>query len=86
MTQYLNTELNFNDPELLSALDDMSFWAAPFGIKLLTFVQYKKYIRVLDIGFGSGFPLIELAMRLGPTCKYSALIHGKQQWNGQDSK
>jgi len=69
MTQYLNTELNFDDPELLSALDDMSFWAAPFGIKLLTLVQYKKNIRAMDIGFGSGFPLIELAMRLGPTCK-----------------
>ena len=76
MTQYLNTELNFDDPELLSALDDMSFWAAPFGIKLLTLVQYKKNIRAMDIGFGSGFPLIELAMRLGPTCK----IFGIDPW------
>jgi arsenite methyltransferase len=76
MTQYLKTELNFNDPDFLSALDDMSFWAAPFGIKLLTLVQYKKNIRALDIGFGSGFPLIELAMRLGPTCK----IFGIDPW------
>jgi ubiquinone/menaquinone biosynthesis C-methylase UbiE len=76
MTQYLDTELNFNDPEFLSALDDMSFWAAPFGIKLLSLVQYKKNIRALDIGFGSGFPLIELAMRLGPTCQ----IFGIDPW------
>jgi ubiquinone/menaquinone biosynthesis C-methylase UbiE len=69
MTQYLKTELNFNDPDLISALDDMSFWAAPFGIKLLNLVRYRRNIRALDIGFGSGFPLIELAMRLGPTCK-----------------
>ena len=67
MTHYLKTELNFNDPDFLSALDDMSFWSAPFGIKLLSLVQYKKNIRALDLGFGSGFPLIELAMRLGPT-------------------
>jgi arsenite methyltransferase len=76
MTQYLNTELNFDDPELLSALDDMSFWTAPFGIKLLSCVKYKKNINALDIGFGSGFPLVELAMRLGPTCK----IFGIDPW------
>jgi ubiquinone/menaquinone biosynthesis C-methylase UbiE len=77
MTQYLETELNFNDPDLLSALDDMSFWAAPFGIKLLNLVRYRRNIRALDIGFGSGFPLIELAMRLGPTCK----VIGIDPWN-----
>lgn len=76
MTQYLQTELNFDDPEFLSALDDMSFWAAPFGIKLLSLVQYKKNIHALDIGFGSGFPLIELAMRLGPTSK----VFGIDPW------
>jgi len=76
MTQYLKTELNFNDPDLLSALDDMSFWAAPFGIKLLNLIRYKKGIHALDIGFGSGFPLVELAMRLGPTSK----VFGLDPW------
>ena len=76
MTQYLKTELNFNDPNLLSALDDISFWAAPFGIKLLNLVKYRKNIHALDIGFGSGFPLVELAMRLGPTCK----VFGLDPW------
>jgi len=28
MTHYLKTDLNFNDPDFLSALDDLSFWAA----------------------------------------------------------
>jgi ubiquinone/menaquinone biosynthesis C-methylase UbiE len=73
MTQYLQTELNFDDPDFLRALDDMSFWSAPFGIKLLNLVHYKKGIRALDIGFGSGFPLIELAMRLGPTSQVSGI-------------
>ena len=76
MTQYLKTELDFNDPDYLSALDDMSFWSAPFGIKLLNLVKYKKNIHALDIGFGSGFPLIELAMRLGSTCK----VFGLDPW------
>jgi ubiquinone/menaquinone biosynthesis C-methylase UbiE len=76
MTQYLKSELDFNDPELLSALDDLSFWAAPFGIRLLSLVRYKKNIRALDIGFGSGFPLAELAMRLGP----SSTVIGIDPW------
>ena len=73
MTQYLNTELNFNDPDFLSALDDLSLWWAPFGIKLLSLVRYKKNIRALDVGFGTGFPLVELAMRLGPTCAVAGI-------------
>jgi arsenite methyltransferase len=77
MTQYLKTELNFDDPDFLSALDDLSIWAAPFGLKLLNTVQYKKNIRALDIGFGAGFPLVELAMRLGPTCS----VFGVDPWN-----
>ncbi len=76
MTQYLKNELNFDDSELLSVLDDMSFWSAPFGIKLLDLIQYRKNIRALDIGFGSGFPLIELAMRLGSSCK----VFGIDPW------
>jgi arsenite methyltransferase len=32
--------------------------------------------RVLDIACGTGFPLIELAERLGPTCE----IHGVDVW------
>ncbi len=76
MTQYLKTELDFNDPDYLSALDDMSFWSAPFGIKLLNLVQYKKNIHALDIGFGPGFPLIELAMRLGSTSR----VFGLDPW------
>jgi len=69
MTQYLKTELNFEDPDLLSALDDMSFWQLRLESNCSALCGYEKNIRALDIGFGSGFPLIELAMRLGPTCK-----------------
>ena len=76
MTQYLKTELDFNDPDFLAALDDMSFWSAPFGMKLLNVVLYKKGICALDVGFGSGFPIIELAMRLGPSSK----VFGIDPW------
>jgi len=45
--------------------DELPFWSAPFGLLLLDTVKYKKNIRVLDIGCGYGFPMLELADRLG---------------------
>jgi len=45
--------------------DELPFWSAPFGLLLLETVRYRKNIRVLDIGCGSGFPMLELAGRLG---------------------
>jgi ubiquinone/menaquinone biosynthesis C-methylase UbiE len=45
--------------------DELPFWSAPFGLLLLDNVKYRKNIRVLDIGSGSGFPMLELAGRLG---------------------
>jgi ubiquinone/menaquinone biosynthesis C-methylase UbiE len=47
--------------------DELPLWSAPFGLKLLDVVQYKKNINVLDIGCGAGFPLLEIAQRLGAT-------------------
>jgi SAM-dependent methyltransferase len=76
MTQYLRAQYNLNDPACLSIIDDLPFWSAPFGIKLLDIVRYKKNIHALDIGFGLGFPLMELAMRLGPSSK----VYGIDPW------
>lgn len=67
---------NLDDPELIAAIDEMSLWSAPFGLKLLDTIRYKKGMKVLDIGFGTGFPLIELAMRLGN----SSVIYGLDPW------
>jgi ubiquinone/menaquinone biosynthesis C-methylase UbiE len=53
-------------------LDELPFWSAPFGLKLLDYIQYKPNITAIDIGFGTGFPLIELAMRLGN----SSIVYG----------
>ena len=72
-TDYLSTQYDLNDPVLLSVVDDMPLWSAPFGLKLLEVVRYRKNIRVLDIGTGFGFPLVELAMRLGSTCQVVGL-------------
>lgn len=68
---------NHFDPEkVIAGYDELPLWSAPFGLKLLEAVNYAPHVTVLDIGFGSGFPLIELAMRLGP----DSVVYGIDPW------
>ena len=62
--------------ELTAIYDELPLWSAPFGLKLLEEIQLKKNIKVLDIGFGTGFPLIELAQRFGE----SSTVYGIDPW------
>lgn len=66
---YLDTALNLTDAELVSLIDDLPLWSAPFGQKLLDVVRISKNLTVLDVGCGAGFPIVELAARLGETCR-----------------
>lgn len=74
MKEYLTNRPN-ND-RLIDFFDELPLWSAPFGLKLLDFIDYKPGLSVLDIGFGSGFPLTEIAMRLGE----SSLVYGIDPW------
>jgi ubiquinone/menaquinone biosynthesis C-methylase UbiE len=74
MKNYLNNQ--FDPVKVAVGLDELPFWSAPFGLKLLEAVEYKPDITVLDIGFGGGFPLTELAMRLGN----SSVVYGIDPW------
>lgn len=76
MNEDLVTAYDFNSDELVELLDELPFWTAPFGIRLLENIKIKKYSTVLDIGFGAGFPLTELAMRFGNTSK----VYGIDPW------
>jgi arsenite methyltransferase len=76
MKKYLNSEFDLNSDELIEVFDELPFWAAPFGLKLIDKVVLRKGIKALDIGFGAGFPLTELAMRLGNSCK----VYGIDPW------
>ena len=60
----------------LDLCDELPFWSSPFGLKLLDTIDYRSTAAALDIGFGSGFPLIELAMRLGERCT----VYGIDPW------
>jgi arsenite methyltransferase len=54
-----------SDPEFVAALDELPLWSAPFGLRLLEAVPLEPGATVLDVGCGTGFPLLELAHRLG---------------------
>jgi len=74
MKDYLSNDFDFDS--LIDVFDEIPLWSAPFGLKLLDFVDYKPNISALDIGFGTGFPLTELAMRLGE----SSMVFGIDPW------
>ncbi|MFX0095976.1 MAG: class I SAM-dependent methyltransferase [Candidatus Hodarchaeota archaeon] len=76
MVEYLKRNYDLNDKNLVSAYDELSLWAAPFGLQLLSTIEMKTNIVALDIGSGPGFPLIELAQRLGNTSQ----VYGIDPW------
>lgn len=76
MKDYLEHKTNINDKELISLIDELPLWSAPFGLSLLDKMIFGKGLNVLDIGCGTGFPLIEIAQRLGETSH----VYGIDPW------
>jgi arsenite methyltransferase len=74
MKKYLSSGFDFE--KYVEVADECSVWSAPFGLKLLDYIDYKKNITALDIGFGTGFPLTEIALRLGE----SSTMYGIDPW------
>jgi len=74
---FIGSSFDYDDESLVSCCDELPFWSAPFGQLLLDMVDYRKNVIALDIGFGTGFPLLELAMRLGT----SSFIYGIDPWS-----
>ncbi|HSP17587.1 MAG TPA: methyltransferase domain-containing protein [Thermoanaerobaculia bacterium] len=69
--------IDFSDPQIVSAYDELPLWSAMFGLLLLDEVPLAEVGVALDVGCGTGFPLIELAERLGP----HAHVHGIDPWH-----
>lgn len=76
MGTFIKRESDLNNPDIISVLDEMPLWSAPFCLKLLDIIKYKKNSSALDIGFGTGIPLLEIAQRLGNTCR----VFGIDPW------
>lgn len=53
------------EADAIAATDELPLWSAPFGLTLLDRVRLEPGMKVLDLGCGMGFPMLELASRLG---------------------
>lgn len=73
---YLEFDADFSSPDFVSAYDELPLWSAMFGLLLLDEVPLAGVRAALDVGCGTGFPLIELAERLGP----AAHVDGVDVW------
>ena len=68
--------LDWKSKKVVGHYNDVSLWSAPFGKLLLENLPMHKGMTSLDIGFGTGFPLIELSQRLDNTAK----VYGVDIW------
>lgn len=67
---------DFDSPAFVDAYDELPLWSASFGSVLLERVPLDAGTIALDVGCGTGFPLLELAQRLGP----GSFVHGLDPW------
>lgn len=77
MQHYLYSSFDFSNPDLAEVFDELPLWAAPFGLRLLEVVRLHPRTTALDIGCGTGFPLVDLAMRLGE----HSCVYGVDPWD-----
>ncbi len=68
--------LDWESRAVATIFDEVTLWSAPFGRLLLENIPMKPGATVVDIGFGTGFPLIELSQRFGNKSK----IYGIDIW------
>jgi arsenite methyltransferase len=73
VTEYLDDTYDVADPEFVSVYDELPLWSAMFGQVLLEHLPLRPNLKVLDVGCGTGFPALELAGRLGPSCQVYAV-------------
>ena len=69
MPEYLEDQLDWTHPAFVAIYDELPLWSAIFGQFLFKHVQIQRNMKVLDVGCGTGFPLLELAQRLGESCE-----------------
>jgi ubiquinone/menaquinone biosynthesis C-methylase UbiE len=73
---YLDATADWRDPALVAAYDELPLWSALFGSLLLRHVPLRRGATLLDVGCGTGFPLLDLAQRLGT----GSIAYGVDPW------
>ena len=81
MRDYLSYKFK-DSPAFVHSYDELPLWSASFGLLLLKHLELKPNLTVLDLGSGTGFPLLELAGRLGNSCR----LYGIDPWTNANQR
>jgi len=73
MRHFLDHPAGWMPSRPASIYDETSFWSARFGALLFDHLEIRRGIRGLDVGCGTGFPLIELAHLHGPSSHFTGI-------------
>lgn len=65
-----------DDEATVNAFDELPLWSAAFGLFMFKHLELKNQMTVIDLGCGTGFPLFEIAGRIGSSSK----IFGIDPW------
>ena len=80
MSAYLSYSFDDNEA-FINTFDEAPLWSAAFGLLLLKHLELKPNLTVIDIGSWAGFPLMELAGRMGNSCT----LYGIDPWKNANS-
>ena len=70
-------DYRFQDsPQFINTFDEAPLWSASFGLLLFKHLPLIQNGVAVDLGCGAGFPLLELAERLGNQCH----VYGIDPW------
>ena len=73
MRHFLDHPAGWMPSRLAELYDETSFWSARFGALLFDHLEIRHGIRGLDVGCGTGFPLIELAHVHGASSHFTGI-------------
>ena len=73
MRHFLSHPAGWKPSRLAEIYDETSFWSARFGGLLFDHLEIRRGIRGLDVGCGTGFPLIELAHVHGTSSHFTGI-------------
>ena len=73
MRHFLDRPVGWTPPRLAGIYDETSFWSGRFGALLFEFLEIRRGICGLDVGCGTGFPLIELAHLHGASSHFTGV-------------
>jgi arsenite methyltransferase len=73
MRHFLDHPAGWMPSRAAEIYDETSFWSARFGALLFDHLEIRRGIRGLDVGCGTGYPLIELAHVHGPSSRFTGI-------------